>query len=541
MFKVVRIEEMREIEAAVNTSLFSYDRMMLNAGRAASRFLRERVDINQETRIAVLIGKGNNGGDGLVLARDLAQNTAAQIHLYLLEARDQADQNFAAAKAQDLVITLADQDDDLQLLTRLINSSDVVVDALFGIGLRLPLRGQPARILRAIRHAIQQRKAGEVLEQIAALTEPARTRPVERPFVLAIDCPSGINCDDGQADPNALAADATITFIAAKPGLLTFPAAANVGELALSTIGIPNDFAPLAKVKRTVTDLGAAKELLPKRPLDGHKGTFGKVMVVGGSDKYVGAIALAAEATYRVGAGLVSIATTTRLVDVIAGSMREPTFLPLAENGGSIAASSSDLVKDASTGYDALLIGCGLGRQASVQSFVTGLLAKDGLPPLIVDADALTIMGEIDRWWELLPAETIITPHPGEMARLCQISAAEVNADRWEIAAEYARAWNLTIVLKGAHTLIAAPDGSVAVIPFKTDALSTAGTGDVLAGMIAGLRAQGLSAFDSARLGAYTHALAATIAVEDIGSSRSVIAGDVLAGIGRAFERLEQR
>ena len=539
MFKVVSIAEMREIEAAVDASLFSYDQMMLNAGRAAARYLRERIDIDQETRITVLIGKGNNGGDGLVLAQDLAENTLAQIRIYLLEARDKGDSNFAAIQAVSPFIAYADRDDDLRVLKSLINSSDVVVDALFGIGLRLPLRGQPARILRAINQVIKQRNHGGDREQSIVLTEAARAQAVERPFVLAVDCPSGINCDNGQVDANAIAADATITFIAAKPGLLTFPAAANVGELALSTIGIPEDFAPLADVKRTVTDLGAAIELLPSRPLDGHKGSFGKVMVVGGSDKYIGAIALAAEAAYRAGAGLVTIATMKRLVDIVASSLREPTFVPLAEDGGSIAAFCSDVVKDASIGYDALLIGCGLGMRPAARSFATDLLASDGLPPLIVDADALNVLGETDQWWEQLPAGTIITPHPGEMARLCHMTAAEVNAKRWEIATAYARAWNLVIVLKGAHTLVAAPDGKVAVIPFKTDALSTAGTGDVLAGIIAGLRAQGLSAYDSASLGAYSHAFAAMIAAEEIGSSRSVIAGDVLASLGRAFERIE--
>lgn len=539
MLKVVSIEEMRDIEAAVDASLLSYDQMMLNAGRAASRYLRERIEIHEETRITVLIGKGNNGGDGLVLAHDLAENTSAQIRLYLLEARDPGDSNFAAIQALRPFIAYADHDDDLRLLKSLINSSDAVVDALFGIGLRLPLRGRPARILRAINQTLKQREHDGEREQSSNLTQPARAQRVDGPFVLAVDCPSGVNCDDGSVDPNALAADATITFIAAKPGLLTFPAAAAVGELILSTIGIPEEFAPLADVRRTVTDLGAANELLPRRPLDGHKGTFGKVMVVGGSETYIGAVALAAEAAYRAGAGLVTIATIGRLVDIVAGSLREPIFVPLAEYRGAIAAPASKVVKDASMDYDALVIGCGMGMHASARAFVNDLLTSDGLPPLIVDADALNALSESDRWWERLPAGTIITPHPGEMARLCQMTAAEVNANRWEIAAVYAQAWNLVIVLKGAHTLIAAPGGSVTVIPFKTDALSTAGTGDVLAGIIGGMRAQGLSAYDAANLGAYAHALAATIAVEEIGSSRSVIAGDVLASLGRSFESIE--
>ena len=539
MFKVVTTDEMRHIEAAVDASLFSYDQMMLNAGRAASKYLRDRLELEEETRVTILVGKGNNGGDGLVLAHELAKHSCAQIRLYLLEARDQGDSNFAAVQAESLFITYADHDHDLRLLKSLIESSDVIVDALFGIGLRLPVRGKPARVLRAINLALNQPKRDADRNQIVNVTESASPRAAEQPFVLAIDCPSGIDCNDGRVDQNALAADATISFIAAKPGLLTFPAAAYVGELALSPLDIPEDFAPLADIQRTITDANTANALLPPRPIDGHKGTFGKVMVVGGSEKYTGAVALAAEAAYRAGAGLITVAASSQVVETVAGNLREPTYVRLATDDGGIAASNCAVVKDASDDYDALLIGCGLGRHPATSSFVRDLLGNDSLPPLIVDADALYILGQADNWWDHLSDDTIITPHPGEMARLCRVSIPDVNANRWEIVTRYARAWNLVIILKGAHSLIAEPDGRVTVIPFKTDALSTAGTGDVLAGMVAGLRAQGISAFDSARLGAYVHALAGKIAAEDVGSSRSVIAGDVLASLGRAFREIE--
>lgn len=539
MSKVVTIDEMRQIEAAVDASLFSYEQMMLNAGRAASQYLRDHFEIDQETRVTVLVGKGNNGGDGLVLAHDLAKHSCSQMRLYMLESRYEGDSNLAELQADGVFIANADHDHDLRLLKNLINSSEVIVDALFGIGLRVPFHGKPARILRTINQVINHLEQDDHRLDDYQVTVPARFRTAKRPFVLAIDCPSGIDCDAGRVDPNTLSANATITFIAAKPGLLTFPAAAYVGDLAIASIGVPEDFAALANIQRTITDMRTANALLPPRPLDGHKGAFGKAMVVGGSEKYIGAIALAAESAYRAGAGLVTVAAPSHLVHTVAGNLREPTYVTLATDNDAIAASNSAKVADACLDYDALLIGCGLGMYPSTRSFVRDLLTDASLPPLIVDADALNILGDNDNWWVPLSEETIITPHPGEMARLCRMSIPEVNANRWEIVARYAKEWNLVIILKGAHSLIAAPDGRVTAIPFKTDALSTAGTGDVLAGIVAGLRAQGMSAFNCARLGAYVHALSGTLAVAAVGSSRSVIAGNVVANLGRAFKAIE--
>lgn len=538
--KVATVEAMRTIEAAADASVMSYEEMMLKAGQAAGKYLLERLEISEQTRFTILTGKGNNGGDGLVLAHYLSQHTSAHIRLYMLEARGEDDSNFAAVRSAGLFIGYAADDYDGRLLKNLINSADVVVDALFGIGLRLPLRGPAAKLLRTVKQmtAPAPLRYSDVLTVDPILPDQLPHRP--RPFVFAIDCPSGIDCDSGQADANTLAADETMTFIAAKPGLFTFPAAQYVGRLILAPIGIPDTLPELAQVETTVMDSHLAHSILPARPLDGHKGTFGKTMIAAGSPNFVGAVALAGEAACRSGTGLVTIASTGRLVDMVAGSLREPTWLRLADDEGAIAESAwEDLTRQAQ-GYNALLIGCGLGQHPSTQAFVHNLLASQDLPPLILDADALNILSGKADWWQKLPPETIITPHAGEMSRLTQLPTREINANRWEIVTEKAKKWNMVIVLKGAHTLVAAPKGQTSVIPFKTDALGTAGTGDVLAGLIAGLRAQGSPAFDSARLGAYIHALAGTIATTQIGNSRNVIAGDVLQALGLAFKAVER-
>ena len=537
--KVASVRVMREIETAANRSIMSYEQMMLNAGAAASACMQARFPITEATNITFLIGKGNNGGDGLVMATDLAQTTAADIQLYLLEQRDTGDINYQAALSCGLAVTLAEDDSDRTRLADLINSADVVVDALFGIGLRLPVEGEAANVLESLNRSL--RSAASKSDTVEAL-DPAATGPSatpRRPFILSIDCPSGIDCDTGQTDPETIAADATITFIAAKPGLLTFPAAAHAGELVISSIGIPHDLPELERITDSVVDRKLAASLLPFRPIDGHKGTFGKVLVTAGSPKYIGAIALAGESAYRSGAGLVTIATSRQLIDTIAGVLREPTWLPLPDLDGAIAESASEIISEHADGFDAMLLGCGLGLTNCTRRFVESLLTNNALPPLILDADALNILSQLPHWWEILPADTIITPHPGEMARLTGMTAREISADRWTTSRRCAEAWSVVIVLKGAHTLIAAPDGRTSVIPIKTDALATAGTGDVLAGLIAGLRAQGPKAYDSARLGAYIHAAAGIRAAETVGSSRSVIAGDVLSALGSAFETLE--
>lgn len=539
MIKVASVAEMREIEAAAGRSVMSYAQMMANAGEDASAFLQRQVAITAETAILFLIGPGNNGGDGLVMAYDLARHTAADIRLYLLQERDFSEVPFQDSADRDLLTAVFEDDYDKIQLSQWVSEADIIVDALFGIGARLPLGGGAAEILERVNDSLRARSASRPA-RVARPTRPETGNADSRPFVFAVDCPSGVDCGSGSADPAALAADATMSFIAAKPGLFSFPAAGLVGELVISRIGIPPDLPALQGLATTVVDAALAASLLPQRPLDGHKGTFGKVMLAVGSANYIGAAALAGEAAGRSGAGLVTLAATRQNINIVAGRLREPTWLPLADTQGAIADAASETLAEAAQAYDALLIGCGLGLHESTHAFVWKLLNSEALPPLIIDADALNALSSKPEWWRPLPEATIITPHSGEMARLTGLTRAEINADRWRVAREYAEAWSLVVALKGAHTLVAAPDGRTSVIPFKTDALATAGTGDVLAGLIAGLRAQGATAYDSARLGAYLHALAGSLAADKVKSARSVIAGDLLAALGSAFDRVER-
>jgi NAD(P)H-hydrate epimerase len=253
------------------------------------------------------------------------------------------------------------------------------------------------------------------------------------------------------------------------------------------------------------------------------------------------------------------------VVGALSGHILEPTWLLLPHDMGALSESAAQLIHNQMEGYTALLLGSGWGREATTKAMLVRVLdtkiastkhtsraigfgstapapAEDvqarELPPLVIDADGLNLLSEIENWHSLLPPNTILTPHPGEMGRLAKMETGAVQADRWRIAREKAQEWNVILVLKGAHTLVAEPGGRVAVLPMKTDALSTAGTGDVLAGLITGLLAAHMSVFEAAVAGTYLHGLAGMLAARRIGSSRSVIAGDVLTALPEAFAAL---
>jgi NAD(P)H-hydrate epimerase len=561
---------MRQIEATVDASGLSYNQLMQNAGRALAERVKEllaEATNPNDASITVLVGPGNNGGDGLVAGRILAEETSALVRFYLLKPRSDDDANFQAIRAANLFIASAEDDQRYRVLTNMVASATIIIDALFGTGVQLPLRDDVAKVLRHVQQAIHETEADGESGAYTILSQPSH-RHSARPYIVAVDCPSGLDCDTGEIDKNTLHADETVTFIAAKPGHFTFPGAQAVGRLTISHIGVPPTTEGLREEKRAIADAQTVRDLLPVRPTDANKGTFGKVLVIGGSINYTGAAALCAMSAYRSGAGLVTVGAPGPVIAALAAHILEATWLLLPHDMGVIASSASTLLKEELPKVDSLLIGPGMGREKTTRELLQELFMHQStavpsrrvigfatakseasetaenndfmLPPLVIDADGLNLLSEIDEWWTLLPEETIITPHPGEMARLAKMEIADVQANRWQIAAENAARWKVVLLLKGAHTLIAHPDGRVVVLPFKESALATAGTGDVLAGMIAGLLAQGLQPFDAALVGGYLHQLAGAEATRKAGNGRSVIAGDVLSSISDAYQLLER-
>lgn len=266
-------------------------------------------------------------------------------------------------------------------------------------------------------------------------------------------------------------------------------------------------------------------EKLPKRPKEANKGTFGKVLVIAGSENYPGAAYLACAAAYRVGAGLVTLTTTPSVKIIVSKKLLEVTFITFTE------------VLENLSKYDVLLIGPGLGQSEQTVKFVEQLL-NERLPKAVIDGDGLNILSKMDGWWEKLETKVVLTPHPGEMARLTGKSVGEIQTKREDVAKNFAKVWNKIIVLKGANTVIASPAGEMAISPFANPALATAGTGDVLSGAVAGLIAQGLDNFDAACLGVYIHGLAGEILKEKTGDAGS-LASDLLPLLPAVIHKLK--
>ncbi len=568
MIKVVSVEQMRQIEAAADSAGISYAEMMDNAGSAiASRVLDliAKLPDPAEARVTLLIGPGKNGGDGLVAGRVIAENSGALVRFYLLARRDETDPLFKAVQDHGLFVANAEDDQRYRVLTNMVASAHILIDALFGIGLTLPLRDTAAKLLRAVHKALEVNEESESAAVRAfSLAQPMSQAP--HPYILAVDCPSGLDCDSGEIDKNALNADETITMIAAKPGLFTFPGAAAVGNLSIASAGVPASTDGLKEATSVVADPDSVRALLPPRPADAHKGSYGKALIIGGSINYTGAPGLSARAAYRSGAGLVSVGAPEPTIRALASHLFEATWLLFPHDMGVLSSSAAPLIRKEAASYSAMLLGPGWGREDTTRDLLAKLLDPDAahpaarraigftssantseadqaednkLPPLVIDADGLFLLAQLEDWWTRLPEGTILTPHPGEMATLAGMDIKDVQAQRWEIARAKAQEWKVILVLKGAHTLIAAPDGRITVLPFKTSALATAGTGDVLAGTIVGLRAQGLAPFDAAVAAGYLHGLAGELAAQQIGSERSVIAGDVVEALASAFRLLE--
>lgn len=578
MPKILTVEEMRALEAASDAAGYGYSAMMEQSGRAVAKRVSElmaeveaeRSD-GQPPRVAVLVGKGNNGGDGLVAARFLKEYTNALLTVFLTDARE--DELVAGLRDAGVLVADAptDSEQGYRVLKTMVGNADILIDAILGTGAKLPIKGELKKILRQVDKGLHDRQADR---PVPAYTTPAGNTELKSatvyPIVVAVDIPTGLDADTGELDPDAIHAHETITFEAVKPGLLTFPGADAVGKLHVAALGLPAKVQ--AKGNLDLVDAAHVQSILPKRSRNANKGTFGKVMVAAGSINYTGAPALSAKAAYSVGAGLVTVAAPQPIIPMIGVHLLEATWLVMPHDMGVFSKGAARVLREGLEGYSALLVGPGLSQETPTGEFVEAFFAAETtvkakarasfgfapaavieekkaetetkpLPPMVVDADGLNLLAKLENWHTRLPARTILTPHAGEMARLSGFTdddagkaTDKVQADRVALAREKAAAWNMIVVLKGAYTVIADPDGRVSVLPFATSALSKAGTGDVLAGMIAGLLAQGLDPYDAAVAGGYLHGLAGEFAGLSAGAQVSALASDVIENIGTAFD-----
>ncbi|RMH08096.1 MAG: NAD(P)H-hydrate dehydratase [Nitrospirae bacterium] len=467
--------------------------------------------------ISVFCGKGNNGGDGFVVARILRQK-GATVHVCLLAHPDHLKGDARSAFQQ---LTRVLPSTWLHILPEdatihaLLGDSALVIDALLGTGLSSPVSGRYAEVIKAINSA---------------------GRPT-----IAVDIPSGLHADSGTPLETAVRATQTVTFGCPKLGLYQGPAVDFVGQIEVIDIGIPSAFVgELSGVPELLTPELIAY-LLPIRPPSAHKGTCGHVGIIAGSPGKTGAAALAARAALRIGAGLVTVATPRGANAALEAKLLEVMTLPLPETSDhTLSEAALEPLKAFIKDRRAVAIGPGLTTHPETVTVVRHLLSSM-TRPCVVDADALNALaGSLDLFGACA-STPILTPHPGEMARLLGSpwTAPRVNADRLAVAAQFSQTHRVVLVLKGARTVIAHPDGQTAICPTGNAGMATAGMGDVLTGILAGLLAQGLAPWDAARAGVYLHGLAGDLACQKYGAP-SLLAGDLLDSLPHALCQLQR-
>ncbi len=531
--KVVTIEEMRAIENQAADNGISSDQLMLRAGNGLAQVILEEYS-NMGRSVLALVGKGHNGGDALVALAMLAR-AGYKAMAYLVHPRAEGDKLVNGLRDVGGEILVGYEDPGRTVLKQTLVEVDIILDGIYGTGFRLPMPPDTASLLAFVKNN------------------------VKFALIVAIDCPSGVDCNTGETAVETIPADFTVCMQAVKIGLLELPAYEYVGELKVVDLGLPKGMETLKQVNLEMIIPDWVTRLMPDRPWGAHKGTFGKVMVVAGSINYPGAALLSSRAACLAGAGLVQAAVTARVQTLLAGHAPEVTWLILPDDDGVIAEDGYEILFKALKGTTALLVGPGLGEEPATEAFIRrlvshrfpaassqgiGFVPKDRratgkniqeLPPLVFDADALKLLARMPDWHSLLPSDVILTPHPGEMSIMLGKSVKEIQANRVEMARLAARSWKKVVMLKGAFTVVAEPGGKAAILPCATPALARAGTGDVLAGIVASLRAQGMKAYDAAVSAAWIHGQAGLIAEDRIRQSASVIAGDVLQGIPEAI------
>jgi len=504
---VVTADEMRALDRWTIEHGTAGAVLMERAGEGAARVLRARLG-RPRGPVVVVCGRGNNGGDGFVIARHL-RRARIPVEVWLAaipeEVREDAAGMLAAWRRGRNALHDLTTPGRVEALAGRLGKAAVVVDALLGTGLNAPVTGL----------------AAAVIETVNRWSEAAGRA------VLAVDIASGLSADSGRPLGAAIRATTTATFGHAKIGQVVYPGVDYTGTLDVVDIGIPS--AALAAVQPRTSLLEAAEvgRLLPVRPRDAHKGTFGHVLVIGGSRGKTGAALLAGEGAARAGAGLTTLAVPATLQPAFEGRVRElmTVAVPNAGDVGSLV-----------RGRAAVVCGPGLGVTDETRALVAEVVRRTSVP-LVLDADGLNVVAGTGILGERR-APTVVTPHPGEMARLLGCDTAEVQADRLGAARRLARAEGAIVVLKGARTVVAAPDGGAAISPTGNPGMASGGTGDVLAGILGALLGQGLPPFDAAVLGVFVHGAAGDRVAARQGEV-GLLAGDLLAELPSTLAGLQ--
>ncbi len=510
--KVLTAKSMRLLEAAAVDEGLDYLRLMENAGSAAARRIRA-IDNLSGRNTAVLCGSGNNGGDGFVVARKLREE-GYDVSVVLLCGRPKSPQAREMLTRIESAgdIAVLNLETEPYLASDAVREADLVVDAVYGIGFH-----------------------GELPDYMRSLFRLVNTSEA---LTVAIDVPSGMDCDTGVCDPDTLLADRTVTFTAMKPGLLSPRASTTCGKVEVVSIGIDERLLRQFTSDQSIIDWEMVARCFAPRPADSHKGTYGQVLAVCGSYGMAGAALLAAKAALRGGAGLVTAVVPQSIYPLMAVGLPEAVFLPLPETTeGQLALAALPLLRERMKKADALLIGCGLGAGGQMTAVVEDLLRCADCP-VVLDADGINAVAQHIDIRKTTRAPLVLTPHPGEMARLLGCTVAQVQENRTDMARRFAEEQQAVVVLKGSRTVIAAPGQPLLVNTTGNAGMATGGSGDALAGLIASFLAQGMEPFHAAMCGVHLHGLAGDRAAARL-SQHAMLPSDLIDELGGLFLRLE--
>lgn len=510
--RVLTAAEIRGLESCAVESGVSMETLMENAGAAVAAAVTEKMDVTGKKTV-ILCGKGNNGGDGFVVARKLMEAGAEVTVVLLCGKPATSDAADMYARAVGIGAAQCNLETEPYVAMTAVREAEMLVDAVYGIG----FHGRLPDALRPVFRLANQSDAP----------------------VIALDVPSGFSADSGVYDEDTIRAEYTVTFTAMKPGLLVHGASELTGPVEVAQIGIDPALLDQYAPSQTIVDWEMVRACFLPRPLDSHKGTYGRVLAVCGSVGMAGAAMLAVRAAQRCGAGLVAAALPRSLYPAVAGQNLEAVYRLLPETSdGLVAAEARHLLREELGRASAVLCGCGLGRGDSVTAVVEDLLAQASCP-VVLDADGINAAAGHIHIGKTARVPVVLTPHPGEMARLIGCRIEDVQQNRVETARSFAEEQKAVVVLKGYQTVIAAPGRAVLLNKSGNPGMAAAGSGDVLAGMIASLIAQGMEPAQAAMCGVHLHGLAGDRAAARL-SQHAMQPSDMIEELGGLFSNLEK-